>query len=60
MPAGPIGPENPSFRLAFTYGLIPLPDLKTERTFITDSQSIELLASFEIPTNVLIKYNWVE
>lgn len=60
MAAGPIGPPNPSFLLANTYGLIPLEDLRTERTFITESTSSELLASFEIPTNVLVKFDWTQ
>jgi len=55
--AGPDGVPNPRYKLLFTMGLCPLETMRCETWDIDDEVSTELFASFEIPTNVLVKFD---
>ena len=57
--AGPTGPENPRYNLLFTMGLCPLEEMRCETWELGDYKSVELFASFEIPTNILVKFDKV-
>ncbi len=54
---GPIGPPNPRFELLFTMGLAPLETMRCETWDLGDGKTVELFASFEIPTNILVKFD---
>ena len=55
--AGPDGVLNPRYQLLFTMGLCPLEEMRCETWDLDDEVSVELFASFEIPTNILVKFD---
>jgi len=55
--AGPDGVKNPRRQLLFEMGLCPLEEMRCETWDLDDEVSVELFASFEIPTNILVKFD---
>lgn len=54
---GPKGPPNPRYELLFTKGLCPLETMRCETWELDTEKTVELFASFEIPTNILVKFD---
>ena len=55
--AGPDGILNPRYELLFTMGLCPLEEMRCETWDLDNTVSVELFASFEIPSNILVKFD---
>ena len=48
---------NNRYNLLFEMGLCPLETMRCETWNIDDEISVELFASFEIPSNILVKFD---
>jgi len=57
--AGPEGDYNARIKLLFDMGLCPLEEMRCETWELGDYKTVELFASFEIPTNILVKFDKV-
>lgn len=57
--SGPRGDYNARLELLFEMGLCPLEAMRCETWVLSDDVSVELFASFEIPTNILVKFDKV-
>ncbi len=55
--SGPDGILNPRYELLFTMGLCPLEEMRCETWDLDNTVSVELFASFEIPSNILVKFD---
>jgi len=48
---------NNRYNLLFEMGLCPLEEMRCETWELDDDVSVELFASFEIPTSILVKFD---
>ncbi|GAI03416.1 unnamed protein product [marine sediment metagenome] len=48
---------NNRYNLLFEMGLCPLEAMRCETWILDDEESVELFASFDIPTNILVKFD---
>jgi len=55
--SGPLGVPNPRYQLLFTMGLCPLEEMFCETWELGEDVTVERFASFEIPTNILVKFD---
>ena len=48
---------NNRYNILFEMGLCPLEEMRCETWDLGDDESVELFASFDIPTNILVKFD---